>query len=579
MKRILTLILAVVMIMGILPTAPIYAEDTYSYNPRTYEERLEENKQWLAIEPTDRYTLDFYTLDFDYKQRVTDETGYIDDMSLVVADIIAGITDEYEKAEAIADWLFENTVHTAYLTKEYKAERTKGLKYWQHGACGRLAATTFAFYRLAGFPAKEVGGTADGKQGWGAHAWNHVYIEGRWVYVDTSWREFDESVEHWSGDHSLGGGYDFGVKWDGTISILDTTTGREVQTLGPIPLWTPLGDIPGLSLTNLSIDAEGKYPVRPDDKFRSTHKRLFTKTHSIAFNVQLDNEYKSIVSHVVDETNGDLISRVVVPDGADFPQVKLPTKPGYTFIGWRDLNNDNGPLWNAGSGKVTEDLYLIAVFKKGAVNYTVKFNSNGGTAVKDVTTPANTTIKQPTAPTKDNYKFTGWYKDIALTKPWNFTTNQVTANTTLYAGWESTNNAKPTASKVLVNGKAVEFDAYTINNNNYFKLRDLAQAVNKTDKNFEVTWDGKNNAINLISNKPYTPAGGELVKGDGKAKAATLSTAKIFKDGKEISLTAYTINGNNYFKLRDIAKAFDIGVTWDGTTNTVGIDTSISYVE
>jgi hypothetical protein len=140
-------------------------------------------------------------------------------------------------------------------------------------------------------------------------------------------------------------------------------------------------------------------------------------------------------------------------------------------------------------------------------------------------------------------------------------------------------NAKPTTSKVLVNGKAVEFDAYNINNNNYFKLRDLAQAVNNTDKNFEVTWDGKNNAINLISNKAYTSAGGELVKGDGKAKAATLSTAKIFKDGKEVSLTAYTINGHNYFKLRDIAKAFDIGVTWDGATNTVGIDTSVGYVE
>lgn len=101
--------------------------------------------------------------------------------------------------------------------------------------------------------------------------------------------------------------------------------------------------------------------------------------------------------------------------------------------------------------------------------------------------------------------------------------------------------AKPTASKVLVNGTPIEFDAYTINNNNYFKLRDLAQAVNKTDKNFEVTWNGKNNAINLISNKAYTSAGGELVKGDGKAKAATLSTAKIFKGGKEVSLTAYKI--------------------------------------
>jgi len=57
----------------------------------------------------------------------------------------------------------------------------------------------------------------------------------------------------------------------------------------------------------------------------------------------------------------------------------------------------------------------------------------------------------------------------------------------------------PTTSKVLVNGKIVEFEAYNINGYNYFKLRDLAQAVNNTEKNFEVTWDAANNAINLIS--------------------------------------------------------------------------------
>jgi len=140
-------------------------------------------------------------------------------------------------------------------------------------------------------------------------------------------------------------------------------------------------------------------------------------------------------------------------------------------------------------------------------------------------------------------------------------------------------NVNPTTSKVLVNGKVVEFEAYNINGYNYFKLRDLAQAVNNTEKNFEITWDGKNNAINLFSNKPYTPVGGELAKGDGKAKIATPTTSKIYKDGEEISLTAYLINGNNYFKLRDIAKAFDIGVTWDGETNTIVIDTSISYVD
>ncbi|WIV11911.1 stalk domain-containing protein [Proteiniborus sp. MB09-C3] len=137
--------------------------------------------------------------------------------------------------------------------------------------------------------------------------------------------------------------------------------------------------------------------------------------------------------------------------------------------------------------------------------------------------------------------------------------------------------ASPTASKVLVNGVETSFDAYNIDGSNYFKLRDLAKVVSGTEKQFEVKWDGEKKAINLISNAAYTVVGGELEKGDGQAKTPVLNNSKIYKDGEEVQLTAYTINGNNYFKLRDLAQAFDIGVTWDNATKTVGIDTSIGY--
>jgi len=57
------------------------------------------------------------------------------------------------------------------------------------------------------------------------------------------------------------------------------------------------------------------------------------------------------------------------------------------------------------------------------------------------------------------------------------------------------------------------------------------------------------------------------------------STATVYINGEKVDLTAYTINGYNYFKLRDIGKAFDFGIIWDGTANTIRIDTSISYTE
>lgn len=135
--------------------------------------------------------------------------------------------------------------------------------------------------------------------------------------------------------------------------------------------------------------------------------------------------------------------------------------------------------------------------------------------------------------------------------------------------------AVTTASKVLVNGKSVEFKAYNINGNNYFKLRDLAQALSGTGKQFDVTWDSSKNAINLLSSTAYSPVGGEFAK-DSIAKAtATVSTSQIYKDNALAALTAYNINGNNYFKLRDIAQAFNFSVNWvnDGGSGTINIDT------
>lgn len=137
--------------------------------------------------------------------------------------------------------------------------------------------------------------------------------------------------------------------------------------------------------------------------------------------------------------------------------------------------------------------------------------------------------------------------------------------------------AAPTTSKVLVNGNAVSFDAYQINGNNYFKLRDIAKVISGTDKQFEVTWDGAKNAINLISGQSYTSVGGELAAGSGANQQAVLNTSTVYLDGKQINLTAYTIQGNNYFKLRDLGQTFDFGVGWDGANNTVTIDTSTGY--
>lgn len=139
-------------------------------------------------------------------------------------------------------------------------------------------------------------------------------------------------------------------------------------------------------------------------------------------------------------------------------------------------------------------------------------------------------------------------------------------------------NAAPTESSVLVNGDSVAFQAYTIDGNNYFKLRDLAQALNQTAKQFQVGYDSTNKAITLTSGIGYTAVGGELTaSGSTGNMTATLSASEVYLGGAKINLTAYMIDGNNYFKLRDVAEALNFGVTWDSTTSTIGIDTAAEY--
>ena len=82
--------------------------------------------------------------------------------------------------------------------------------------------------------------------------------------------------------------------------------------------------------------------------------------------------------------------------------------------------------------------------------YLVTFNSQGGSQVAAQTVTAGGTVKQPASPTKTGYTFAGWYRDAACQTPWNFTTDTVTGNLTLYAKWtvkSTTPTYTPTVSQ------------------------------------------------------------------------------------------------------------------------------------
>ena len=141
-------------------------------------------------------------------------------------------------------------------------------------------------------------------------------------------------------------------------------------------------------------------------------------------------------------------------------------------------------------------------------------------------------------------------------------------------------NVQPTQSTVFVNGAATAFEAYNIGGNNYFKLRDLAYALNGTNKQFAIGYEVSTRAITLSGSRPYVPEGNEMARGDGSAKTAVPNKdILISKDGAPVEITAYLIGGNNFVRLRDVMKLFNVGVTYDQATRNIGIDTSIAYTD
>ena len=131
---------------------------------------------------------------------------------------------------------------------------------------------------------------------------------------------------------------------------------------------------------------------------------------------------------------------------------------------------------------------------------------------------------------------------------------------------------------LTLNGTAMKLGTYNIANNNYVKLRDVAQLLKSTGKGFSITWNGAEQRIDLTSGGTYQTVGGELGALAEGTQTAVPNASSVWLNGKAVSLTAYTINGNNFFKLRDLGSALDFFVGWDAATGNVIVDTGKGYV-
>lgn len=144
------------------------------------------------------------------------------------------------------------------------------------------------------------------------------------------------------------------------------------------------------------------------------------------------------------------------------------------------------------------------------------------------------------------------------------------------AGATNALTAVPTSAKgqaVYVGSTRVYPTGYNINDNNYFKLRDVGKLAgfgvdrNEDTRTVEISTTRTAPELTGITDTAVTGA------------TAKPTDQRITVDGKEVSMTAYKIKGNNYVKLRDIGKTINFGVSFNMATKAVSIDPNGTYVE
>ena len=131
------------------------------------------------------------------------------------------------------------------------------------------------------------------------------------------------------------------------------------------------------------------------------------------------------------------------------------------------------------------------------------------------------------------------------------------------------------AQKLIVDGREIACEKYNILGSNYFRLRDVAALLNGTPAQFSVGWDGETGVVSIVPGAPYAPEEGDLRIGADKSASAQPSGQTVTIDGFERrDLTAFNLEGNNFFRLRDLGEALGFAVDYDAAANAAIVTTA-----
>ena len=209
------------------------------------------------------------------------------------------------------------------------------------------------------------------------------------------------------------------AKWiaDTYTVTFDSTGGSEVTTKTIDVLYgEQLGDMPVPIRTGYffrgwyDAPVEGKCYGNSDGKCTS----WYDKTENCTLYAQwVINRY----TITFDTAGGSEIAPITQDYGTAITAPADPTREGYTFIGWDKAIPTTMPAEN------------MTVTAQWEINqYTITFDTAGGSEITPITQDYDTAITAPADPTREGYTFIGWDTEIPTTMP--------AENMTVTAQWE-----------------------------------------------------------------------------------------------------------------------------------------------
>jgi uncharacterized protein (TIGR02145 family)/uncharacterized repeat protein (TIGR02543 family) len=269
-------------------------------------------------------------------------------------------------------------------------------------------------------------------------------------------------------------------------------------------------------------------------------------------------------------------------------------KTGYAFGGWNTQADGAGTNYAAGATFIKDSTTLTLFAKWSTVlKCTVKFNSQGGSAVDSVSVNCGEKIaQQPANPTRAGYTFGGWYKEAECANAWNFPTSTVTGAMTLFAKWtagsftvkfnsqggSSVDSIKANFGDKITAPPSPTRTGYTFDG--WYKeaactnLWDFSTASVAADMTLFAKWTGSTFTVTFDDQSATTPVSPKTLSVTVPATTVGTLPAAPAKTGYTFGgwFTAVNGGGTEFTATTTVSASITVYAKWTGSTYTVTFD-------